>query len=123
MHDVEMDWLSPFKLSNICKNVPQKVISIAYEEYERRVKKSKQNGNGSESDQEINLFSAVSVFVRNRWRLHHGDDDGSSWIMTMKNFGEEEKKKKITELFNFNRVVMEPKTQISLSAINGFFSA
>ncbi|KAL7230800.1 hypothetical protein ACSBR2_009146 [Camellia fascicularis] len=100
------------------------IAMLVAEEYERRVKKSKQNGNGSESDQEINLFSAVSVFVRNRWRLHHDDDDGSSWIMMMmKNFGEEEKKKKITELFNFNRVVMEPKTQISLSAINGFFSA
>ncbi|KAF5960618.1 hypothetical protein HYC85_001827 [Camellia sinensis] len=59
------------------------IAMLVAEEYERRVKKSRQNGNGSESDQEINLFSAVSVFVRNRWRLHHDDDDGSSWIMMM----------------------------------------
>ncbi|GMP94513.1 hypothetical protein CsSME_00043955 [Camellia sinensis var. sinensis] len=62
------------------------IAVLVAEEYEGKVKKSRQNENGFESDQTINLFSAVSILVRNWRRLH--DDDGSSWILiTMKNLG------------------------------------
>ncbi|KAK3022582.1 hypothetical protein RJ639_046187 [Escallonia herrerae] len=72
------------------------IAMLVAEEYERRVKNSRKNG------EEIDLFSCVSVLAR---RL-----GGSS--VTIK-----------SKLAGGSMEALEPKTQIGLAAINGFFSA
>ncbi|KAK2975225.1 hypothetical protein RJ640_009002 [Escallonia rubra] len=74
------------------------IAMLVAEEYERRVKNSRKNG----EEMEIDLFSCVSVLAR---RL-----GGSS--VTIK-----------SKLAGGSMEALEPKTQIGLAAVNGFFSA
>lgn len=76
------------------------IAMLVAEEYERRVKNSRKNGDGSE---EINLFSYVSRLAK---RLNYGSD-------------------LINNIENLEIVKkgLEPKTPVGLQAINGFFSA
>ncbi|KAM7513663.1 hypothetical protein LguiA_003246 [Lonicera macranthoides] len=76
------------------------IAMLVAEEYEKRVKKSRTNGDGSE---EINLFSSVSLLAK---RLNYGSD----LINNIENL-------------EIVKKVLEPKTLVGLHAINGFFSA
>lgn len=86
------------------------IAMLVAEEYERRVKNSKKSGGGGEGGggaaaEEIGFVSSVSAIAM---RL-----EGFSWVK--KAVGEEN-----TEIVKW---VLEPKSQIGLAAINGFFSA
>ncbi|KAE9449965.1 hypothetical protein C3L33_18142, partial [Rhododendron williamsianum] len=78
------------------------IAMLVAEEYERRVKNSRKIGGENE---EIDLFSSVSVLARGvEW---------SSWIN--RNIGEEK--------MELVKKAMEPRSQIGVAAVNGFFSA
>ncbi|KAL6959275.1 hypothetical protein U1Q18_039416 [Sarracenia purpurea var. burkii] len=83
------------------------IAMLVAEEYERLVKNSRKNGDGSASE-EIDLFSSAFVLARKvkTW---------SSSSLINNHFGEEKMKP-------FKGFV-EPKSQIGVAAINGFFSA
>lgn len=90
------------------------IAMLVAEEYERRVKNSKKSGGGGggggcggggAAAEEIGFVSSVSAIAM---RL-----EGSSWVK--KAVGEEN-----TEIVKW---ILEPKSQIGLAAINGFFSA
>ncbi|XAR73327.1 hypothetical protein NMG60_11007256 [Bertholletia excelsa] len=78
------------------------IAMLVAEEYERRVKNSRKNGDGS---QEIDIFSSFSVLTRK--------NDGSTRLESI--FGEEK--------MEFLRRVVQPKSQIGVAAFDGFFSA
>ncbi|KAF7129721.1 hypothetical protein RHSIM_Rhsim10G0155500 [Rhododendron simsii] len=78
------------------------IAMLVAEEYERRVKNARKIGGENE---EIDMFSSVSVLARGvEW---------SSWIN--RNLGEEK--------MELVKKAMEPRSQIGVAAINGFFSA
>ncbi|KAF7129139.1 hypothetical protein RHSIM_Rhsim10G0155200 [Rhododendron simsii] len=83
--------------------IKQNIAMLVAEEYERRVKNSRKIAGENE---EIDLFSSVSVLAR-------GVVEWSSWIN--RNIGEEK--------MELVKKAMEPRSQIGVPAINGFFSA
>ncbi|GFP96256.1 hypothetical protein PHJA_001769700 [Phtheirospermum japonicum] len=77
------------------------IAMLVAEEYERRVRKSRKSG------EEIELLSCVEILALN---LKRSSSSSSSWIER-------------TIFTRLGQKGLEPKSQMSLAATNGFFSA
>ncbi|KAL6959272.1 hypothetical protein U1Q18_039413 [Sarracenia purpurea var. burkii] len=93
------------------------IAMLVAEEYERRVKNMRKNGDGGASE-EIDLFSSASILARKveAWSSSFSSSSSSSSSIWINNHFGRDKMKSL-------ELSLQPKTQIAVAAINGFFSA